>query len=242
MMYNFKKLKSIFDKISYSNSEFTSFSDILDYSLIAFRFYETNEELKAAHSILTLNPKATLYNEFLIELTDLNPEGFADPLGEFYMEHISHGRLGQYFTPEPISEMMSLLTGEYETGQKILDPACGSGRFILSAAKRNRHLLFYAADLDPICCKMTLLNMLLNSLTGEVANLNSLSNEFFKGYKVETRLVNGFHYPYFKEFTDPEQSYICLQPQPMKRQALTVQDQLKPAERKQQVFHQGSLF
>ena len=59
---------------------------------------------------------------------------------------------------------------------------------------------------------MTLLNMMLNSLTGEVAHMNTLSNEFFTGYHVQTTFVNGFYIPYYTEFTDPELSYIWLHP------------------------------
>jgi tRNA G37 N-methylase Trm5 len=88
---------------------------------------------------------------------------------------------------------------------------------LLSAAKINRRALFYAADLDITCCKMTLVNMLLNSLRGEVAHINTLSNDFYKGYKVSTTLVNGYHMPYYIEFTEPELSYIWLRP--LKQQA-----------------------
>jgi hypothetical protein len=49
-------------------------------------------------------------------------------------------------------------------------------------------------------------------LTGEVAQMNSLSNEFYRGYKTSTVLIEGYHYPYFKEFTNPEESYIWLRP------------------------------
>jgi type I restriction enzyme M protein len=52
--------------------------------------------------------------------------------------------------------------------------------------------------------------MLLNSLTGEVAHMNTLSNDFYCGYKVCTTLVQGHHIPYYFEFTEAEQSYIWL--------------------------------
>jgi len=32
--------------------------------------------------------------------------------------------------------------------------------------------------------------------------MNTLSNEFYKGYKVATTMVNGSHYPYYIEFTE----------------------------------------
>ena len=40
----------------------------------------------------------------------------------------------------------------------------------------------------------------------------TLSDEFYKGFKTDTVLVDGFHMPYYTEFTEPELSYICLQP------------------------------
>jgi len=168
----------------------------------------------------------------------LNPDGFADPLGEFYMTHISYGRLGQYFTPEHITDMTAMMNipPDMQPGQKVLDPACGSGRFILSAAKINRSLDFYGADLDSICCKMALVNMLLNSLTGEIAHMDSLSNDFFVGYQVKRVLINGFYYPFFEEFTTPERSNIWLHPQ------LPKVDPVAPDQTKKPVFMQGSLF
>jgi hypothetical protein len=103
--------------------------------------------------------------------------------------------------------------------------------------------LFYGSDLDVTCAKMALLNMLLHSLKGEIAHMNTLSNEFYRGFKVDTILVDGFNMPYYTEFTEPKLSYIWLRP-------LKVQDIKpkfdKPFEpvRATQTFNgtQGSLF
>jgi len=94
-MYDLKKLKNLFDKISYTSSEMSSFLDILDFTLLPFRYYENCELLNEAHQKLQRFPKNELIAEFITELADLNLDGFADPLGEFYMIHISYGRLGQ---------------------------------------------------------------------------------------------------------------------------------------------------
>ncbi|WP_345948081.1 hypothetical protein ABDD95_14600 [Mucilaginibacter sp. PAMB04274] len=40
--------------------------------------------------------------------------------------------------------------------------------------------------------------------------MNSLSNDFYRGYKVSTTVVNGYYMPYYIEFTEPEQSYMWL--------------------------------
>ncbi len=109
--------------------------------------------------------------------------------------------------------MISIMSGDtLQDGQKVLNPACGSGRMLLAAAKRNRFAKFYGADLDIACCKMALINMLLNSLQGEIAHLNSLSNEFYRGYKVRTTLIRPHYIPYYIEFTEPELSNILLSP------------------------------
>jgi len=40
--------------------------------------------------------------------------------------------------------------------------------------------------------------------------MSSLTNEFYKGYKVATTMVNGYHYPYYIEFTEASKSSIWL--------------------------------
>jgi type I restriction enzyme M protein len=113
---------------------------------------------------------------------------------------------------------------------------------LLSAAKINRHLKLYGADLDITCCKMALLNMLFNSLQGEIAHMNSLSNDFYRGYKVQTTLIDGYHMPYYIEFTEPDQSYIWLKP--VKEQAKPRFDKPFELVRAKQPINgiQGSLF
>lgn len=214
MFYNLQKMASAFDRLTQTDSKWTVFNSILDFALIPHQYYPGGEELAAAHQRLVTWPDKEIIVEFLTAMADLQPEGFGDPLGEFYMMHLSNGRLGQYFTPENICEMMAQMniSAESKPGQTVLDPACGSGRTLLAAAKINRYLHFYGADLDALCCKMALYNMLLNSLTGEIAHMNSLSNEFFRGYRFGTKLIDGYHYPYFVEFTDPEESRIWLRP------------------------------
>lgn len=227
-MYNLTKLKSIFSKLTYTCSKEKAFTEILDFLLVPFQYFDTNEELTSHHQFLTTHKHKSLITEFFVELGELN-EGFKDPLGEFFMSEISHGHMGQYFTPEPICDMMAMMTNsELENGQTILDPACGSGRFLLSAAKMNRNAMFFGADLDPNCCKMALLNLLLNSLTGEIAHMDSLSNLFYTSFMTGTIIIDGFHRPYYKVNTDPEQSRITLK---IVKEALT-----------KNVYVQGDLF
>jgi type I restriction-modification system DNA methylase subunit len=137
--------------------------------------------------------------------------------------------------------MMTFDNADYD--KAVSDCACGSGRMLLAAAKINRSSLLYGADLDLTCCKMALINMLLNSLQGEIAHMNTLSNDFYRAYKVCTKLVGTHYVPYFVEFTDAKQSYICLQPLKVKEPESTFNKPFEPVSASQSINGvQGSLF
>jgi type I restriction-modification system DNA methylase subunit len=210
-MTQIKQLLTAFEKFAYGQSLHTAFTELLDWTLLPFKKYESADLQTQALETYQSHPKVTQLVTLINIIGDLS-EGFADPLGELYMQAISNGHNGQYFTPTPICEMMATMNigDNSHVGQTVCDPTCGSGRMLLAAAKIDRHMCFYGADLDITCCKMLLVNMMLHSLTGEIAHMNTLSNDFYRGYKTDTVLVNGYYMPYFLEFTDAEQSYILL--------------------------------
>ena len=116
---------------------------------------------------------------------------YSDLLGEYFMQEISKGHNGQYFTPMPVCEMMaSIQMGDPEAaGLRVADPASGSGRMLLACAKRQPANYFYAADVSHSCAKMAAVNFFLNGLRGEVSWMNSLSNEWFGGWSINTHGV-----------------------------------------------------
>jgi type I restriction-modification system DNA methylase subunit len=115
-----------------------------------------------------------------------------DVLGDFFERHISNGRNGQYFTPFPICQFMTSITNEntYEKKEKplrILDPACGSGRMLVASFKVNSYgNEYYGIDIDPICVKITALNLFLNGIWhSEAMCANSLSpSDFVISYRI----------------------------------------------------------
>ncbi|WP_295772361.1 N-6 DNA methylase [uncultured Mucilaginibacter sp.] len=240
-MTDFKQLVTAFERFAYGQSLHTAFTEMLDWTLLPFKRSEDKSEQQVALETYRNHKKVNeLVN--LVKLVGDLSENFSDPLGELYMQAISNGHNGQYFTPEPICDMMAAISvGNPTEGQTVADCACGSGRMLLSAAKINRRLKLYGADLDITCCKMALVNMLLNSLQGEIAHMNSLTNDFYRGYKVSTKLVNGYHVPYYIEFTEPEQSYIWLRP--VKEAAPKFDKPFEPVRDKTPINGiQGSLF
>lgn len=106
------------------------------------------------------------------------PGQYTDAFGDVYMELVSRYKskaLGQYFTPPNICSMISrIVEGEPRPGEKVTvnDPACGSGRmpidFCVRYMAKGGETWLVANDLDPLCAKMTAVNMAINGVMGEV--------------------------------------------------------------------------
>lgn len=117
-----------------------------------------------------------------------------DALGQIY-EHIAGrsktSRMGQFFTPPGVCDVSALISVGRDVmtaEQTILDPACGSGRMLLSAhAMNGEHGLLFGADLDPMCAKMCALNFWLHGIRGEVACMDSLTQQWYFAYQVHPR-------------------------------------------------------
>lgn len=99
-----------------------------------------------------------------------------DILGSLYMEHITSGENGQFFTPHPITQMMVQMLQPTEAGS-ISDPTCGSGRMLLEAHKMNPRAHLYGTDIDERCAKICALNLFLFGCRATVVWGNSLTLE-----------------------------------------------------------------
>jgi len=178
----------------------TVFTDFLDFSLLLLKWYDCKQEY--FEELEKRYPDKEQHELFVTAYAALPKmaEGFRDPFGNYFMEHFSSDHAGQFFTPEHVCDMMTIVTLEgLEDGKSVLDPCCGSGRFMLSAGKVNRNLRFYNADIDLTCVKMTLINMMLQSLRGQVAHMDSLSKEMWRAYQVDLIPHDGHLLPMYME-------------------------------------------
>ena len=103
---------------------------------------------------------------FVIEMTGDDGNGMVDILGTYFQETLSHGENGQFFTPQPICDIMARMHNPVNPTELILDPACGSGRMLMAMAKVNRFAKFYGVDVDANCAKMAVINLCLNTMYG----------------------------------------------------------------------------
>jgi methylase of polypeptide subunit release factors len=185
-----KEFIKLFERLAYTQSYSTVFTDFLDYALLMMRWDKTEKDFEELERRWTKKEDhaafAQLLELYLIMAED-GGSGCTDPLGDLFMELISHGRNGQFFTPMEICVMLAhqIVGKDAEDGKTVYDPACGSGRTLLAAARINRNLKFYGADIDITCCKMTVLNMIVNQMEGEVAWMDSLRWDHWKSWHLK---------------------------------------------------------
>lgn len=94
---------------------------------------------------------------------DFNFPAEKDFLGILYQSLKTEGeksQKGSYYTPEKIVDE---IVGEYvQNNFKVLDPACGSGQFLLSFAKKTSNpKMIYGFDIDKIAVKIARINLIL---------------------------------------------------------------------------------
>lgn len=124
----------------------------------------------------------------LVDEMDNNGQGFNDAFGDYFEEFLSNGKNGQFFTPQCLCDLMAKITDKKseikDKNLKVYDPTCGSGRLLLSSAKIDRNKYFIGADISLTCCYMTLINMCLNSMRGEVLYMDSLNDKVWRKWFV----------------------------------------------------------
>lgn len=189
----------LMDKLAYRNGSYTEvFADFLDYQIACFLVTgdkELAERLEKKYQ-KDYHYFDELLKEHLYCLDRCIGDDFKwfDALGAIY-ETISSkwksSSMGQFFTPPTLVDMMSKLTlGDMKkgAGKRILDNCCGSGRMLIAAHASSPGNYQFGADLDPICTKMTAINMLLHGCVGEASCMDSLKYEWNFGYQVNSHL------------------------------------------------------
>ncbi len=185
MNAQYNKFKSAYESLIRSESAHNIFDGFLEFALLCFKAERNDEENKK------MNTLSDTYLKIFIAWGDASEDN-EDPLGDLFMEFLSYGKNGQFFTPMSICIMMQEMTmGNDQSEISMCDPACGSGRTLISAGMRNRNMWVYGSDIDHRCVKMTALNMLIHSCRGEVAWMNTLSMDHWGSYHISRHNIGG---------------------------------------------------
>lgn len=134
-----------------------------------FAWYLDEENDEIVKSIFEITKKLLDYEPATVEL---NPERVKDLFKRLYQNLVPRDirhKLGEYFTPDWLAELLLDEVGYYGNPDlKIMDPACGSGTFLVLAIKRiNEYAEEHFVD------KRTLLQKIVNNVKG--VDLNPLA-------------------------------------------------------------------
>jgi protein-L-isoaspartate O-methyltransferase len=101
-------------------------------------------------------------------VSELPTGGGVDLLGLAYeriFADLFKGRRGQYFTPQVLVDLL-LDRLDLRPGEEVLDPTCGSGAFLVSAARRGARV--WGIERDPLLAGLAGVNLRLAGVEGTV--------------------------------------------------------------------------
>ncbi|MEM0134991.1 MAG: N-6 DNA methylase [Thermoplasmatales archaeon] len=173
----------------------TCFSYIVknvDYQAV-FKFSEILDEIPITNEV------AEHLNDFIKDIEQYNLSDFdRDVIGDVYQSLIpveERRRLGQYYTPKEICDLIVKYSIR-KPQDKVLDPACGSGGFLVSSYQRlfdlnasektkgNIHnkiiSQIYGVDINQFATHLSVMNLTLRDLTLKTNKLNIFPVDFFK--------------------------------------------------------------
>jgi len=199
------QFEKTFEKLTHTQDPTRVFDEFLDYSIDINLFTLKKQELD-------FHGREEQYMDMFQEwvfLTNENLEsdssiGWYDYLGEFYESVIQSkfkaGNIGQFFTPSNVCETMAQLTyaNNVTRGGMINDCCCGSARLLLAGHKLDPTAICIGQDLDNVSVRMAALNFYIHGVRGSVLHMNSITNEFFGGYKVNQYLGYGLPLPHIE--------------------------------------------
>lgn len=174
------------------------FTDWLDLMLAGLeRDDEAYQKACQPYDEAAITEFATAFSELQVAMSEENHE----LLGVIY-EHLGQGidALGQHFTPHNVCTAKAKMAGIVEDDAtddeptSIADPACGSGRLLVAAAKavpEDRDAVFHGTDKDPTCAKMTALNFTFFNMDGVVIHGDALTSDAYKGWKTRSTSLGG---------------------------------------------------
>jgi type I restriction-modification system DNA methylase subunit len=164
------------------------------------------EAIFEPHTILDqiILPKKLIYtlNDFIEELGTYDLSKIrSDVIGRVYEElipDVERHRLGQYYTPPPIVELITEMCIK-SANDKVLDPACGSGGFLVKAYHKLKDLKkkenpfadddklheeilnqLYGIDINAFPAQLSSINLAVRNLKVTSRNINLIVSDFFK--------------------------------------------------------------
>lgn len=184
----------LYEKLAFSRGYEEAFRDFLDVCLYYLSVRMLAEDYRRVEKRYKPS-EMEVFVQMFYRVSEYS-EGFCDVLGDMFMECVSHGNNGQFFTPIHVADLMACMGGNrLKPKQSVCDSCCGSGRMLLSAVKKcaeendGGRLFCYGSDIDLICVKMTVVNLMMNSVPSEVTWMNTLTMQHWRSYHIDLQLM-----------------------------------------------------
>ena len=166
--------------------------------------FEAVFEHDEIYSEIPLDNCADRVREFVVELDDQDLTQFdSDVIGRIYEGVIPAERrhdMGEYYTPPVICDLITEFAVD-EPDDEVLDPACGSGGFLVSAYHRKRGMLaepngahqriidsLYGIDINRFPAHLTVINLAIQDLSTYTDRVNVEVSNFFRVPPEQVRL------------------------------------------------------
>lgn len=157
--------------------------------------FEAIYEHDPIYSEIPLDPVDKKVREFIIELDERDLTQFdSDVIGRIYEGIIPPERrreMGEYYTPPAITDLITRLTVT-DASNTVLDPACGSGGFLVSAYHRLRNQLpeptgshdrilsqLSGVEINRFPAHLTAINLAIQDLSSYTHEVDIEINDFF---------------------------------------------------------------
>lgn len=224
MQIKLSGMEKAFNKLCYATDRRKAWDLFLDYFLHSLSLFDPEKDKKMA-DVLNHFPEnnRSEAKQIMLDLmhqtafaSDPDGNGLVDALGVFYMMHVGTGQMGQFFTPTEVCNVMAdvVINEKDKTklkGKTVCDPSVGSGGTLMAAARHSKEMKFYGADLDRTCCKMCVINMVMNDMQGEIAHMDSLSLQYYESWIVTRAYIPPM--PSFIHTTDKEKCIFFRVPE-----------------------------
>lgn len=187
------------------HSRFTIFTDWVEFIFTALQrndqcyldrigSYRSDFDEETTHDVMAAYAGA--FGELLVAIETTGDE----VLGAVY-EHwgLTSKDFGQHFTPHSLAHTMATMMMPDESDireatlddpLRILDPASGSGRLLVAAARQLATLdpeppaVYTAIDIDRTCAQMTAINFALFGVPGWVIHGDALTLEIMNSWRI----------------------------------------------------------
>ncbi|EJX09486.1 protein containing N-6 DNA methylase domain protein [gut metagenome] len=180
------------------------FNQFLDYTIDCFSIHRLIEAQGDYHMIFKelkeeKNVFFPVFSAFLMSTVEyLSINEVYDFFGDIYENMFQSGNkaqnLGQFFTPQKISNLCAGIIHTESDGSTSNEPTCGSGRNLLALFAKNgdRYHYYVGEDVDGVSVKMCTVNMMINGIRGCcICHDTLIRDDFIFGYE-----INEVRYPF----------------------------------------------